>query len=284
MRMLYKKVVMKHIKVNERDFAYIEQGQGEPVLMLHGTLGDYRSWELQLGSFAEKYRTISYSRRYHYPNECSGTETDYSARLHAQDLSTFISALGLESANIVGNSYGAYTAMFHAIDHPEQVRSLVLSEPPVIPLLDRNEEGASLRNEFLKKIWSPAGEALKRGETEKGVKIFVDGVVTEGAFDSFPREVQQLIMDNACEFKAETSSSNFWTHFTCEDAARIQTPTLLLTGERSLKMLKLVVEELDRCLPNNELVTVPSSSHETASENPEAYNEIVLSFLARHNK
>lgn len=275
---------MEHIKVNERDFGYIEQGQGDPVIMLHGTLGDYRSWELQMESFARSYRTISYSRRYHYPNKCSGDETDYSARLHAQDLSAFISALGLESAYIVGNSYGAYTAMFHAIDHPEQVRALVLSEPPVLPLLDRNEQGASLRKEFLEKIWIPAGEALHRGETEKGVKIFVDGVVTEGAFDSFPQEVQQLILNNACEFKAETSSSNFWTQFTCEDAARIKTPTLLLTGERSLKMLKLVVEELDHCLPNNELVTVPSSSHETASENPEAYNEIVLNFLAKHTK
>jgi pimeloyl-ACP methyl ester carboxylesterase len=93
-----------------------------------------------------------------------------------------------------------------------------------------------------------------------------------------------LILDNACEFKAETSSSKFWTPLTCEDAGRIKSPTLLLTGERSLKMLKMVVEELDRCLTNNELVTVPSSSHETASENPEAYNKIVLDFLAKHAK
>jgi non-heme chloroperoxidase len=80
--------------------------------------------------------------------------------------------------------------MFLAIDHPEQVRALVLSEPPVLPLLDRNEEGVSLRKEFLENTWKPAGEALQRGETEKGVKIFVDGVVTEGAFDSFPPEVR----------------------------------------------------------------------------------------------
>lgn len=49
-------------------------------------------------------------------------------------------------------------------------------------------------------------------------------------------------------------------------------------------MLKMVIDKLERCLPNKELVTVPLSSHETASENPVAYNEIVLNFLAKHPK
>lgn len=275
---------MKKIEVNGTSFAYIEQGQGDPVIMVHGTLGDLRSWELQMKNFAKKYRTISYSRRYHFPNECTGDESDYSANLHAEDLSAFISALGLKSAHIVGNSYGAYTALFLAKNHPEQLRALVLSEPPVLPLLDRNKKGPTLRQDFLEKTWRPAGEALQRGETEKGVKIFVDGVVTEGAFDTFPPEVRELILDNACEFKSETSSPNLWTQFSCEDAGQIMTPTLLLTGEKSLKMLKIIVDELARCLPNNELVTVPKSSHETASENPEDYNEIVLNFLAKNSK
>lgn len=274
---------MKKIEVNGTNLSYIEQGQGDPVILVHGTLGDLRSWELQMSTFAKKYRTISYSRRYHYPNECKGDEFDYSAILHAEDLSAFISGLGLKSAHIVGNSYGAYTAMFLAIYHPEQIRALVLSEPPALPLLEGNEKGSALRKDFLEKVWKPAKEALERGETEKGVKIFVDGVVTEGAYDSFPTEVRTLIMDNACEFKSETASPNFWTQFTCGDAGNISTPTLLLTGERSLKMLKMVVEELARCLPNKELVTVPESSHETASENPEAYNKIVLDFLAKHS-
>lgn len=274
---------MKEIEVNGINLGYIEKGKGDPVVLVHGTLGDFRSWELQMDVFARKYRTISYSRRYHYPNKCSGDESDYSAILHADDLSAFLSALGLRSAHIVGNSYGAYTAMFLAARHPEQVRALVLSEPPVLPLLDQSEEGTALREDFLAKVWQPAGEALQRGETEKGVKIFVDGVVTDGAFESFPPEVRNLILDNACEFKAETSSADFWTPFTCEDAGRVTTPTLLLTGERSLKMLKIVIDELGHCLPKKELVTVPSSSHETASENPEAYNKIVLDFLAKQS-
>jgi non-heme chloroperoxidase len=184
---------MPNIQFGRTSFQYIEKGQGEPVVLVHGTLGDFRSWELQMDEFAKSYRTISYSRRYHYPNPCRGDETDYSAILHAADLAAFISELGLEPAHVVGNSYGAYTGLFLALRHPERVRSLVLSEPPVFPLLEQNEEGRKLRDEFLSYVWNPAGELMQQGRSEEGVKAFVDGVVSEGAFNSFPPEVQKLV-------------------------------------------------------------------------------------------
>lgn len=274
---------MPTVQVDGTQLEYIEQGQGDPVVLVHGTLGDFRSWELQMDAFAEKHRVISYSRRYHYPNRCGGNETDYSAANHAEDLSEFIAGLGLESAHVVGHSYGAYTALLLAKRHPERVRALALGEPPVFPLLDRVEEGRALRDEFLAEVWRPAGEILQQGQMEEGVRVFVDGVVEDGAYDEFPSEVQDLIMDNACEVKAETASPNFWTPFTCEDAAEVSTPTLLLTGEHSLKMFQLIVAELNRCLPNSEYRKLPQCTHEMPADNPEAYNETVLGFLDRHS-
>ena len=274
---------MPTIQANGTQLEYIERGEGHPVVLVHGTLGDYRSWGLQMETFAETYRVISYSRRYHYPNQCKGDESDYSAALHADDLAAFISGLGLESAHVVGTSYGAYTALLLAARHPERVRALVLGDPPVLPLLEHSPEGRALRDDFLANVWKPAGEMMEQGEVESGVRIFVDGVVEAGTFDRFPPEVQDLILDNACEFKIETSSPDFWTPFTCEDAGRVATDTLLLTGDMSLEWLQLIVDELDRCMPNSECVTVPETTHEVTSDNPEAYNEIVLGFLAKHS-
>lgn len=237
---------------------------------------------MQMDAFSEAYRTISYSRRYHHPNECRGDESDYSAALHADDLASFIAGLRLDSAHIVGTSYGAYTSLLLAARHPDRVRALVLGDPPVFPLLDGHAEGEPLRNDFLAKVWEPAGEMMRRGETENGVRLFVDGVVEEGAFDRFPQEVRDMIMENACEFVVETSSPDFWTSFTCEEAAAVATPTLLLTGDQSLRMFQLIVGELERCLPNNQSRRVPDTTHEVTSDNPEAYNEIVLRFLEEH--
>lgn len=269
--------------LKESRLKYIEHGQGDPVVLVHGSLGDYRSWQPQIDALADKHRAISYSRRYHYPNQCTGNESDYSAVLHADDLAAFLTELELDSAHIVGNSYGAYTALFLAVRHPERVKSLALGEPPIFPLLEHHPEGSALRDAFLAEVWEPVGEILRQERTKAGVGYFVDGVVGDGAFEQFPPEVQELILDNACELKAETSSADYWTPFTCEDARGVTAPTLLLTGKQSLRMFQLIVDELDYCLPNSERVEIPKCTHELPADNPEAYNEIVLGFLAKHS-
>lgn len=271
---------MTTLQLDAGPFEYVLRGQGEPVVLVHGTLGDYRSWAMQVDVFAESYRTIAYSRRYHYPNPCRRVETDYSAALHADDLADLIAGLGLESAHIVGTSYGAYTALVLAARHPHRVRRLVLGDPPILPLLDSTSRGRQLHEEFLTEVWRPAGRMMQHAREEEGVRIFVDGVVGEGAYDRFPADVQQLILDNASEFTVETSSSDFWAPFTCEDAAAVSAETLLLTGDNSAVMFGLIVDQLGRCLPTNTVRRVPQTSHEVTSDNPEAYNAMVLEFLA----
>jgi len=64
----------------------------------------------------------------------------------------------------------------------------------------------------------------------------------------------------------------------------VTAPTLLLTGDRSLKMFQLIVDELARCLPNSESKRVPKTTHEVTSDNPDAYNDMVLAFLAKHSE
>ncbi|WP_409070422.1 alpha/beta fold hydrolase [Aliifodinibius sp. S!AR15-10] len=105
-------------EVNGTVFHYIECGQGEPVIFVHGTLGDYRSWISQVGPFSEEYRVISYSRRYHYPNPWPKNTSDFSATIHAKDLVAFIQSLNLGKVHLVGHSYGALTSLLVARDNP----------------------------------------------------------------------------------------------------------------------------------------------------------------------
>ena len=57
------------VMVNGVELHYVEAGEGEPVILLHGGQGDYRAWQPQVVVLKPHYRVISYSRRYHYPND-----------------------------------------------------------------------------------------------------------------------------------------------------------------------------------------------------------------------
>jgi non-heme chloroperoxidase len=272
---------MPTAQLDDTSLEYIDRGAGETVVLVHGSLGDLRSWEPQVGSLAEGHRVIAYSRRYHHPNPCP-PEGPYSASLHADDLADLMSELGVEVAHVVGSSYGAYTALFLAMRHPERVCTQVLSEPPVLPLLVDHPEGREIRERFLSDVWGPAGEVLEDDRMESGVRTFVDGLFGDGAFDDLPDEVHGLIMDNAPEFKLETATEEFWTPFTRDDAARIDTPTLVLSGGSSLRMFQLIVDELERNLPHSEQVRLPDTSHDIPGEQARAFNAMVTGFIDSH--
>jgi non-heme chloroperoxidase len=62
---------LKRVSANGTVLAYVELGQGEPVIFVHGGLQDYRMWLKHLPKFAGRYHAIAYSRRNNYPNETS---------------------------------------------------------------------------------------------------------------------------------------------------------------------------------------------------------------------
>src|SRR3989442_12106834 len=73
------------IRVRGVELHYIEQGQGEPLILLHGGQGDYRSWEPQMKVLSQQYRVISYSRRYEQRVLDAGRETFIARREPPQD-------------------------------------------------------------------------------------------------------------------------------------------------------------------------------------------------------
>ena len=106
--------------------------------MVHGGLEDYRTWSPQLAPLAAShYRAIAYSRRYNFPNRNATRDAaNYSAQVDADDLAMLIEQLQLGPVHLVGHSYGAVGALLFATENPELVRTLTLSEPPVMGWVD----------------------------------------------------------------------------------------------------------------------------------------------------
>ena len=133
---------LKRVSANGTVLAYVELGQGEPVIFVHGGLQDYRMWLQHLPKFAGRYRAIAYSRRNNYPNETSPDGVpDGAADVHGEDLAAFVRALGLSKVRIVAHSSGAHAALFFAASHPDMVVSLALNEPPAAGMLVGTENG-----------------------------------------------------------------------------------------------------------------------------------------------
>ena len=275
---------LKTVFINGDSISYMDIGKGEPVVFVHGTVGDYRVWGAQMDTFATSHRVIAYSRRYAYPNkQIINDSADYSVTPHAKDLAQFIKTLDLGPVHLVGHSYGAFTSLLAAMEHPELLRSLTLGEPPVMPLLQNVSGGDTLGNNFFAKAIIPAAEAFKNNNNEKGVEIFIGGVLGDSLyFSKAPQLEKDIMMDNTLELRGIVLTENLFPSVSCDDIKKLKIPVLLITGDRSPQIFTSIINELDSCLNNNELAILSNSSHGLEYENPLEFNKIVLDFINKH--
>ena len=276
---------IKSVFINGDSLHYIDIGKGEPVIFVHGTLDDYRLWSMQMDTFAKHHRVIAYSRRYAYPNKQVNNDTaDYTPAIHAKDLAEFIRSLNLGPVHLVGHSYGAYTALLTTMEHPELVKTVVLGEPPVMPLLQNVPGGDTIMKNFMSASISPAAEAFKSGNNEKGVSVFIGGVTGDSSFFSkIPPEAQNMIMSNVLELRGIALSKNVFPPVSCDDLKKVKTPVLIMTGEKTLLLFSAINKELSKCLPDKEDVILSNATHGLEMENPVDFNKIVLAFIDKHS-
>lgn len=286
---------MPRIEINGARFDYSETGTGEPLVLVHGSASDQRTWESQRDEFAGRFRVISYSRRYHWPNEPITNGGDYAMLEHVDDLEAFIDALDLAPAHLVGHSYGGFLCLLLAIRRPEMARTLVLAEPPAITLF---VSSSPKPHEILKLLVTrprtaaavvkfgaggvaPAQKAFRRGDDEEGVRRFGQAVFRREVIERFSELRKAQLRDNLPNIKAEVLGSDF-APLEASRVRALNIPTLLVTGERSIGLFHRLVDRLEELLPRAERVGIARGSHTMHEDNPEDYNAAVLSFLEAH--
>ena len=267
------------IRINGVELHYISVGSGEPVILLHGGQGDYRSWEPQMAELSRFYRVVSYSRRYNFPNQNPQTARNHSAKIEAADLRAFIKALRLKRVNLVGTSMGAATALTFAIDNPRMVRRLIIAEPPIMALAKRFPEGDMLYQDFMSRIQNPASAAFAAGDDEGAMRYLVDGFAMPGRFDALPREARLGAMRNSAFFKMLARSSDPYPDISRTSLRGLRMPVLVITGERTIEIHRRIDEELSRIIPRARSATIPAAGHGSPRENPRAFTEVVEHFL-----
>ena len=270
---------LKFIDLDGARLAYVETGRGEPLILVHGGMQDYRYWAPHMAALGKRFHVIAYSRRNHYPNDISlDGWPDTAADLHARDLAALIVALRLGPVNIVAHSSGAHAALFLVDQHPELVRRLVVNEPPAAGLLADSPALAEVAREFNVSL-GPSREAFRRYDLPAGVKLFTEAVSGPGAFEKRTAGQRAMLMDNAVAHQADAISTRRRPIYTCEMAKRIFMPVLITNGQNSPRFFHDVTDELARCIGHAERAAFPAS-HGVPQEARTEFDRTLLSFLA----
>lgn len=274
---------MNTIPLRDTRLAYIEQGKGEPLVFVHGTLGSMNEFSAQFDFFSPACRVIAYSRRFHPPNPVVQSEDSYSLSVQAADLAEVIEALGISPATVIGSSYGGYVALCCAIRHPGFIQRLVLGEPPMLPLLKKSHEGEIAFEEFEANALSPARAAFARGDDTLAVRKFFDGVSgRRGGFDLISAPSRERLMESAGTLRLELMAGpeEYMPIIPDDQIHSAQIPVLLLDGQRSPRMFSLITDELERLLPDTYRILIPGAGHAMHAANPGFYNSVVRDFLS----
>src|SRR5579864_3534300 len=119
---------MPHLTTDDGVKLYYEEvGGGIPIVFVHEFAGDYRSYELQLRYFGQRYRCVAYNARGYPPSDVPKDGERYSQERARDDIRAVLDALKIDRAHIVGLSMGGFAALHFGFTYPERARSLVVA-------------------------------------------------------------------------------------------------------------------------------------------------------------
>ena len=271
---------INQISINSTQLTYQEQGQGRPVVFVHGAITDYRVWDGQREPVAAAHnRYIALTMRYFGTDPWPDGGTNYSMKTHTDDLVAFIQNLNAGPVDLVGWSYSGPIALLVAVQHPELVHRLFLDEPSTLAFVsDPADLKAATQDRAA--MSAPAAAAVKAGDTAGAVKSLFNSVNGQpDLFDIVPPVVRTMLLDNArtlpISFAAPPPPA-----ITCEQLGQIKVPTIIAVGELTRPFYKIASSAVARCIPGAKLVVIPKGRHAAAVQATSAFNDALLQFLA----
>ncbi|MEJ8847493.1 alpha/beta hydrolase [Variovorax rhizosphaerae] len=267
--------------VNGFELPYVVEGQGIPVVFIHGGVSDYRTWDRQRAALAARgYQAISYTQRYFGPEPWVQSWPAFGIQTHADDLVSFLRGLSVGPVHLVAWSYGGQTALAVALDHPELVKSAFVFEPshPTFvtdpaQLKALSDDGAAYAG--------PVVQAVRSGDNALAVKRLIDGVGERPSyFDAQSAATQAVQLDSAHSMAVIFDEKNV-RQISCEQLAKIKRPVAIARGGQVRPYFRIIADEAARCLQRGGPIVVPGQKHMWPSEDAAGFAATVDEFLAR---
>ncbi|MCX2744546.1 alpha/beta hydrolase [Mangrovivirga sp. M17] len=240
-----------------KDYSYIDEGQGETLILLHGLFGALSNWDSVVNHFSDRYRIlIPLLPIYEMPLRQAGLEG-----LNAY-VEGFVDEMGITDMTVMGNSLGGHIALIYTLKHPDKVNRLILT-------------GSSGLFEN-----SMGGSFPKRGNyeyiKERVEYTFYDPeVITDEYIDEVFETTNSIPKCMRIVAIAKSAQRNNMA----KDIVNIKAPTLLIWGLNDTITPPMVAHEFNRLIPNSTLRFIDKCCHAPMMEHPDTFNEILEEFL-----
>src|ERR1700741_60339 len=247
-------------EIKQQDkFKFIEEGNGEPLVLLHGLFGALSNFQNLIEYFRHHNKVV-------VPIlpllEMDILHTSVGGL--AKFVHRFLEARNLQGVHLLGNSLGGHVALVHTLKHPERVKSLILTGSSG---LFENGMGDSYPKrgdyEYIKKKTE-----LTFYDPKTATKELVD-------------EVYSITNNRLKAIKIIALAKSAIRNNLGEELNQIKVPTLLIWGNNDTITPPFVAKEFNKLIPNSELFFIDKCGHAPMMEVPREFNRILETFLAK---
>ena len=247
---------------NKDKFKFVEEGEGEPLVLLHGLFGALSNFETLIEYFRQHYKVIVPILPLFELDILHSTVGGIAKFVHR-----FLESRDLQNVHLLGNSLGGHVALIHVLKHPERIKSLILTGSSG---LFENGMGDSYP---------------KRGDYEyiknKTELTFYD---PKTATKELVDEVYGIINNRIKAIKIISLAKSAIRNNLGEELNQIKQPTLLIWGNNDNITPPFVAREFNKLIPNSELHFVDKCGHAPMMEVPDEFNIILHKFLKKLNE
>ena len=247
---------------------------GSPVVMVHGSWVDHRTWDLVAPRFAETRVVISYDRRGHSQSERPASQS--TVHDDVADLAALIEHWDFAPAHLVGNSFGGSICLRLAAQRPELIRSLVVHEPPLFDIAAQDPAMAWIPQAFRDHV-GPVVECLNAGDMVGGARRFV-GDAGPAGWDEMPPDVRETFITNAPTFLEESCDPD-WLDLDLEPLKAFARPALITHGDMSIPIFAPIAQRIADGIPAASRHTFNRAGHAPHQTHPDDFVRVVSSFI-----
>jgi pimeloyl-ACP methyl ester carboxylesterase len=244
-----------HIK-HEQNFKYIEEGEGDVLLLLHGLFGALSNWKDVLEHFSRNYKVVIPLMPIFEMNILTLSVDSLAKFIHS-----FVVYKKYQKVNLLGNSLGGHVALVYLKEHPEMVNSLILT-------------GSSglYENAF--------GESYPKKNDKQYLKerIGLTFYDPSNATDELVDEVHSTLQDKSKVLSILKIAKSAIRHNMRKDIPKMNVPVCLIWGLDDRITPPEVGKEFNELLPDSQLHLLEKCGHAPMMEQPEAFNAIVGEF------